>query len=39
MIALRNNAKLDNMLTKIFSNEQTMIVGCGFTADFAQFSK
>ena len=35
--ALVNSKPLDEMLTKIFSNEKTIIVGCGFKSDIGQF--
>lgn len=37
MIALRQSKALDQMLTRIFSNEHSVIIGCGFTADLKEF--
>lgn len=39
MIALRQSKALDQMLTKVFSNEHSVIIGCGLSADLDQFQK
>lgn len=39
MIALSNKPALDAMLSRIFTNKQTTVIGFGFEADFAQFRK
>jgi len=39
ILALKNSKKLDNMLSSIFQNPKTTVLGFGFTADIAVFNK
>jgi hypothetical protein len=39
MISLRNNLKLDQMLTRIFSSPKSTILGFGFGADLREFER
>lgn len=39
MIALRRSKKLNDMLSSIFSDPATTVIGFGFKADLSQFSK
>jgi hypothetical protein len=39
MIKLGKSSKLDKMLTSLFNQKSTVIVGFGFSADLAMFRK
>lgn len=39
LVSLRNDEALDDMLTRIFSNESSIVIGCGFASDIDQFNK
>jgi len=38
LVALQRSKVLDEMLTEIFSNPESIIIGFGFTADIEQFA-
>ena len=39
ILALKNSKILDNMLSSIFQNPKTVVVGFGFSSDIAVFNK
>ena len=39
ILALKNSINLDNMLSSIFQNPKTIVVGFGFSSDIAVFNK